>query len=138
MSTKELSGDKDWSTIYTILVNELELVTDRAKSDPEYTQDIEPLARIIHELHDQGVSLMGHKATCQTVIDMITRQAVNIYSRGSKELWNEMDITPPFGEDWFWETFVDIVDESVMALNGAVEAWVTVEYEETIADILER
>ena len=59
MSTKDLSGDKDWGTVYAILVNELELMVDRRRGQPDlvYEPDIQNLGRIIDELSHQGVRL---------------------------------------------------------------------------------
>ncbi len=57
MVSKELSSDKEWNYIYAVLVNELEVVADRAKSEPTYHNDVKTLGCIIHTLHDQGVTL---------------------------------------------------------------------------------
>ncbi len=72
------------------------------------------------------------------VIEMIAIQACNIYTVGSHRDWTDMEVKPTFEENWFWDNFNEMVDQAVMTLKGAVEGWVTVEYEEEIADIIER
>ncbi len=49
--------DIDWRTVYAVLVNELEVLHDRAKSEPVYTDDVVTLTRITAEFERQGVSL---------------------------------------------------------------------------------
>ncbi len=71
------------------------------------------------------------------IIEMIALQARCIYSTNSRKVWADMRVKPVFDEDWFWQHFTDMVDEAVMNLKGAVECWVTVEYEEGIEEILE-
>ncbi len=71
------------------------------------------------------------------VIEMIALQACSHYMAGRSIKWVDMGVKPTFEEDWFWNHFEDMVDQAVMGLCGAVEGWVTVEYEEDIADIIE-
>ncbi len=75
------------------------------------------------------------------VIEMIAIQAASIYSTGKRTTWDaftaQFEVKPTYEENWFWNNFSDMVDEAVMNLIGAVEGWVTVEYESDIADIIE-
>ncbi len=71
------------------------------------------------------------------VIEMIATQAASLYSRGSAIKWDDMDTKPTFDEDWFWNNFNDIIDEAVMGVPGAIEGWVTVEYEQDIIDLID-
>ncbi len=57
MVTKELPSDEDWRTVYAILINEFEVLHDRAKSEPVYAQDVRSVGLIIDELGRQGLSL---------------------------------------------------------------------------------
>lgn len=79
------------------------------------------------------------KAIQQRVIEMIALQATSLYSTQHAISWHDMEVhdRPSFGESWFWDNFTEMVDEAVMALKDAVEAWVTVEYEEDIIDTID-
>ncbi len=57
MVTKELPSDEDWRTVYAILVNELEVLHDRSKTEPVYEQDVKSVGLIVDELTRQGLSL---------------------------------------------------------------------------------
>lgn len=73
------------------------------------------------------------------VIEMIAIQAASLYSIGNGVRWKDMDVKerPVFEETWFWDNFNDMVDEAIMNLLGAVEGWVTVEYEQEVQDIID-
>ncbi len=143
MVCKVLSGDKDWGTVYAILVNEYEVMRDRRRSelDPSGIEAFESLRRIIDELAVQGVRLTKEVPVIDIVssqiVEMIAIQACNIYSVRSHMDWADMEVRPTFEENWFWDNFNDMVDEAVMNLKGAVVGWVTVEYEEGVEEILE-
>ncbi len=72
------------------------------------------------------------------ITEMIAMQAVTMYSTEKYLTWDELNVMPTFGEIWFWEKFDEMVEQAQMNLLGACEGWVTVEYEEEIADIIER
>ncbi len=72
------------------------------------------------------------------VIEMIARQALSLHSCGHSIKWADIDPRPIFEEQWFWDNFNDMVDEAVMGITGAVESWVTIEYEQDIIDIIDQ
>ncbi len=74
----------------------------------------------------------------QQVIEIIVEQAINHVASGKYVHWDDVetlhDMGPVIDEKWFWDNFLVAVEKTEEQIHLALEAWVTIEYEEAIIE----
>lgn len=74
------------------------------------------------------------KTLQQVVIEMIATQAIFHARTNRWAQWSNFDPKPVIDSMWFWDNFRDMVYKAETNLRGAIESWVTVEFEEAIVE----
>jgi hypothetical protein len=70
------------------------------------------------------------KSVQQRVIEIITTQAISQVAAGRYVDWERLNGRGShIDEKWFWDNFTSVVKTTEDQLSGAVEGWVTVEFE---------
>lgn len=81
------------------------------------------------------------KTVQQQVIEIITAQAMSHSVVGKYLYWDDistlLEAGPDIDEKWFWDNFKFAVSKTEEQVHSALEAWVTVQYEEAIIERVE-